>query len=264
MMNSRNLLIIGALAVFGSYVETASAQVQALKVGLAGDKTDVMPAGADSTRLVTFRYRPDRAFAIRALANEYVSIEAPEGETIAAFVISDPEGWEHLLMKDNRRVLVKPVGEAVMVTTGQMITDKRSYPLTFMSVALGQPWYQRVRWLVATDTTPGISWRGQAVNGLADSIATSDSPPMDPEKLHFGYRIKGKAAFRPTTVFDDGIRTWILLDSVQDLPAVFGSAGKKLEVLDYSIHGKYMVVPAVNKRITLKLRSDEVVLERGR
>lgn len=243
----------------------AFAQVQALKIGLAGDRTDVAPMGASSSRLVEFRYRPDRAFAIRALANEYVTLEAPEGEAIVSFVISDAENWDHTVMKDNRRVLVKAVSEAAEVTTGQLITDKRSYPLSFIAVSLGQPWFQRVRWQVGAESVPGITWRGQAAPAqLVGAEASADVPTMDPEKLHFGYRVKGRAAFRPSTVFDDGVRTWILLEDVQDLPAVFGAVGKKLEVLDYSIHGKYMVVPVVSKQLTLKLRHDEVILERTR
>lgn len=264
-MNLHKCLITIGISLGLAASNTAVAQVQALKVGLAGDRTDVSPIGATSSRLVEFRYRPDRSFAIRALANEFVTLEAPEGESIVSFVISDAENWEHTVMKDNRRVLVKAVSDGAQVTTGQLVTDKRSYPLTFIAVSLGQPWFQRVRWQVSAESVPGVTWRGQAAPAqIGGSDTPVDVPTMDPEKLHFGYRVKGRAAFRPSTVFDDGVRTWILLDEVQDLPAVFGSVGKKLEVLDYSIHGKYMVVPVVSKQLTLKLRHDEVTLERTR
>lgn len=231
--------------------------IEVLKVGLAGDTTDVMPT-LTNTRLVTFRYTDDRSFLIRALTGAQVNIEVPEGERIQGFYLSDTEGWEFHVTGDDRRVLVKPLIEG-RVNTGTLITNERSYELTIASVPLGETWFQRVRWEIPSQhQVTGHYWRGAAAQGAAGA----GDPQLDPGSLNFGYRVKGKADFVPSTVFDDGTRTWIRFDGVQDLPAIFARHGRELEVVDFSVQGQYVVVPLVAGEFVLRLRRQEVTVER--
>lgn len=228
-----------------------------LKVGLPGDTTDVMPA-LTNTRLVTFRYTDDRSFLIRALTGAQVNIEVPDGERVQGFYLSDTEGWEFHVTGDDRRVLVKPLIEG-RVNTGTLITNERSYELTIASVALGETWFQRVRWQIpSTHQVTGHYWQGAAAGTASDPA----DPQLDAASLNFGYRVKGRADFVPVAVFDDGVRTWLRFDGVQDLPAIFAKRGRELEVVDFSVQGQYVVIPSTAPEFVLRLRRQEITVER--
>lgn len=258
-MNSPKLsLLVAALGAALALAQPAVAGSEALKIGLPGDKTDVSPVSRAS-RLVTFRYSPEVSFAVRALQDTFVNIEVPAGEKIEGFYTSDNVRWSFHVTADGQRVLLKPL-EAGLVNTGTLVTDKRSYELTLISVPLGETWHQRVRWEVPSQAAPGgIYVRSKAAPSAAPS---NDPATIDPARLNFGYRVKGEAPFAPEAVFDDGTRTWIKFGRVQDLPAIFGRAGTQLEILDFAVSGQYVVIPSVHRTFVLRLRNSEVVVER--
>lgn len=253
-MKSRRAILFTVLLAASCGVSAQS--MEALKLGAQGDNTDAMPAAA-GTRLVTFRYNDNTSSFIRALEGTHVNIEVPEGEVIQGFYLSDPTQWDFHVTGDDRRVLVKP-HTAGLVNTGTLVTDKRSYELTIASVPMGEMWFQRVRWVVPSAAqASGQYWRG----GGTEAQQSAD-PSLNAAKLNFRYRIRGNADFTPVTVFDDGVRTWIKFDQVQDLPAIFARHGRDLEVLDYSVQGQYVVIPSVSPELVLRLRKAEVVVER--
>lgn len=258
-------LVVGLVGATGE--SAAQSSMDALKISAEGDRTDVLPALRGS-RLVTFRYSPDVSFAVRALQDTFVNIEVPDGETVEGFYLSDATQWAYHVTGDNRRVLVKPLAPG-LVNTGTLVTDKRSYELTMISVPLGESWFQRVRWQVpGADgaSADGLYWRGQAAvpADAATSAAEASVGGGDPASLRFGYRIRGKAPFAPSAVFDDGVRTWFRFDDGGDLPAIVATIAGSLEVVDYSVQGRYVVVPRISDRFTLRLRNAEVTVERGR
>jgi len=262
-----------AVAIIFSTVFQASAQsnddlsLDALKIGLRGDRTDVLPALRGS-RLVTFRYNPDVSFAVRALEDTYVNIEVPDDEIIEGLYLSDPTQWNYHVAGDNRRALIKPLAPG-LINTGVLITDKRSYELTMISVPLGEMWFQRVRWQVpgnGADNFDGTYWRGQrhSHEETGQSSENTSFADIDPSSLNFDYRIKGKAQFAPSMVFDDGVRTWFRFNSVQDLPAIFAKREDGMEVVDHSIQGQYIVVPLIARSFVLQLHKTKVTVEKKR
>lgn len=267
-MNLPKKLAAGLLACLLPVAIPAQAgNLDALKIGAAGDSTDVMPTMRGS-RLVTFRYSENVSFAIRALQDTFVNIEVPEGEVVQGLYLSDAMQWSYHVSGDNRRVLIKP-SAAGLVNTGTLVTDKRSYELTMISVPLGESWFQRVRWQVpgaGGQSGDGLYWRGQ----MGDSAGTQPGAPLtaggdiDPARMRFGYKVAGKAGFVPSTIFDDGVRTWFRFDGVQDMPAIFARRGGELEVVDYSIQGPYLVVPTTADGFVLRLRKEQVTVERRR
>lgn len=260
-MNLRKRLLLGAMCV-ALATPVYSADLDVLKIGLAGDKTDAMPA-AKATRLVTFRYSRDVSFAIRALVDTYVNVEMPEGEVVQGFYLSDRERWEYDVTGDGRRVLVKPL-QPGLINTGTLVTDRRSYELTLISVGLGEPWYQRVSWVVpgAKGSGNGFYWRGDSVASGTGSAKADEPSSLSAGSLNFKYRVSGRAPFKPTTVFDDGVRTWFRFDGVQDLPAIFATVGKQLDVVEYSVQGNYVVVPSLAEAFVLRLRNAEIKVEK--
>jgi len=262
-------LAIAASTSTSGFAQNSDESLDMLKIGMRGDTTDVLPAMRGS-RLVTFRYNPDVSFAIRALEDTYVNVELPNNEIVEGFYLSDPTQWDYHVTGDNRRVLIKPLAPN-LVNTGTLITDKRSYELTMISVPLGEMWFQRVRWQVpgkGEDSFDGAYWRGQSQYGESSlppgNTTSSGLSDIDPASLDFDYTIKGKAPFAPTTVFDDGVRTWFRFNSVQDLPAIFAQRNDGLEVVDHSIQGSYIVVPLVAQSFVLQLHKTKVTVKRSR
>jgi len=264
-MNSHDALLalalLGALSASG----TAAAQLppsEALKIALPGDHTDVMPT-LRSTRLVTFRWTPDRSFVIRALVGAYVNVELPEGETIQGYYPSDPASFESTISGDNRRVMIKAT-EPDKIATATLVSNARSYELTQISVSPGQPWFQRVRWELPSPTN-GIYEAGQATHDGAPAQMV-----IDPEKLNSNYRVrkvKGRAKFVPQAVFDSGTHTWIRFGSIQDMPAVFAESSDGMELLNFSTPDdgqNTILIPSVHDVLVLRLGKQEVRLERGR
>jgi len=225
------------------------------------DVTDSDPV-TRSTRLVTFRYSPDTAFAVRSLANVFTNIEVPEGETIQGFYLSDAVAWSYHVTGDKRRVLVKPT-EAGAINTGTLVTDARTYELTFAAVQTGEIWHQRVRWAVPGAAGESSSFYEPTIGAAGQGGNASGAVGVDPATLSFNYTVKGRADFRPTVVFDDGVRTWFRFDGVQDIPAIFAGKGRHIDVVEFAVRDGYVVVPAIADTFTLRLKREEVIVQRS-
>lgn len=219
------------------------------------DRTDVAPVAAN-TRLVVFRYSDQVSFTIRSIPNAFTNVEVPDGETVQGFYLSDPAAWGFHVTEDKKRVLIKPASSGAY-TTGTLVTDKRSYELTLIAVEPGMPWMQRARWEIGDATATGIYEPEPIVN-------EQGSTGVAPEKMNFGYSIRGRADFAPAVVFDDGVRTWFKLGASQDLPAIFAVTDGKVDVVDFVRRGDFVVVPRISQEWRLRLNRDEVRVKRGR
>lgn len=227
------------------------------------DHTDADPAvGLGNSRLVVFRYDDNRSFAVRALTGAFVNVELPDGETVQGYYPSDAIAFESHVTGDKRRIMIKPL-EAGKIATATVVSNKRSYEITVISVTAGWQWFQRVRWDVP-EPSDLTAWAGQDVSMAVQDKATADADPLliDPDRLHANYRVRGNEDFTPTVVFDDSTRTWIRFGRVQDWPAVFAQTKDGLELLTYSVVGETLVIPSVHDMLVLRLGKRKVTLER--
>ncbi len=237
-------------------------------LAVAGDKTDVGPR-SHNTRLVTFSYDPNVAFAIRSRVGVFTNIEVPEGESITSFYISDETTWQWHVGTDKRRVLVRP-NAAGELNTATLVTNSRTYEITLESVEPGELWHQRVRWAVPGGSgVPVGAGRWTAGDATTGAISNdSGSVLLDMATLNLGYRIEPKrrsaANVAPTAVFDDGIRTYFHFPPHRDVPAIFASdkRGKKLDIVEFAVQGPYMVVPHLSDAWTLILGDHQILVTR--
>jgi len=251
-------------------------------------ESDVASVASASTRLVVFTYDGNLTYKILAKDQLFTHLELRPGEKVQGFYLSDTNRWKHHVSGDRERLFVKPTLPGLF-TSGTLVTNRRAYELVFSSgPATGDaPWYQRVRWSIADEgRVPYEEATGVYEGGLlADSSAkhvgkdmgverrlgsllstfggadsvSSGAPLVQPDKLNFGYAIEGDAEFRPKAVFDDGKFTWVQITGSQSLPALFelhenGSA----EVVNYVVHGDYILVSRLMNGILLKLGAKEV------
>jgi type IV secretion system protein TrbG len=133
-------------------------------------------------------------------------------------------------------VLVKPVQSGL--TSNLIInTSRRSYHLRIRASA--RAYLSQVAWRYPQTPTPRAA--AQPVVVPAPPAATA------PVRLNFGYRLTGKAPWRPARVFDDGARTYVEFgpgSALTDLPPLYVLAadGKTAELVNYRVEGRRLVV----------------------
>lgn len=233
-------------------------------------RSDANSLSADA-RLVTYEYDPNRSYPVKTRAHSFTELAVPESEHIVSWFPSADEkrGWPYIVSGDKRHIFIMPM-QAGGSNSATLITDKRSYLLTFESAVSGV-WYQRVRWSVPEDgiaTLPdmyddaGHEAAGNdstAATPASDSADAPDTPAL--ENLFVNYEISGKADFSPTLVADDGRFTWFRLPpGIQELPALFVlDPDDKPELVNYTVDQNQTIkAQRTANAWLLKLGDDEV------
>lgn len=287
-------ILFSILLAFGC-ASLATATIAApLKKTTEIERIDEATPVASDTRLVVFNYDPNLVYNINAQDSMFTHIELRPGEKVLGFYLSDTTRWRFNVSKDAARVFIKPTLPGLF-NSATMVTSVRTYELTFRSVKENQPWYQRVRWNIndenqvsfdqATGVYEDIPQAGGGLAGMMNSQAKnpvafdddvsrsekgggdsgSDIPTIRPDKINFGYKVEGEASFKPTSVFDDGKFTWVQISGSQTLPAVFHfeKGSSEVQVIDYTVHGDFLLISRLVDGLLLKLGKNEVRITRG-
>ncbi len=267
MKRAGNWLLLPA--AFGTLLAAQAADMP-LSQPDHGDSVE-NPAGELSAdaRLVTWDYDPNRSYPVRTRVRAFTEIVVPEGEKIVSYFPSADEkrGWPYVISGDKRRVLVMPMA-ADSENSATLVTDRRSYLLTFRSSATGL-WYQRVRWIVpeeAAATLPDLyGLQGDAASHDSAQAGTDSGPDL--ENMSVDYTISGDADFAPTLVADDGRFTWFRLPpDTQELPALFVlDADGKAELVSYTVDANQTIrAQRTAEAWLLKLGDEEVHVTAGK
>lgn len=196
----------------------------------------VSPDLFKNTRLVVYDYDNNRTYPVKSRVHVYTEISVASDEHIVSWFPSADEkrGWPYTVSGDRQHVFVMPM-QAGTVNSATLITDKRSYLLTFEAVNQGE-WFQRVRWNVAEDSVTDLPNTYESQQP-ADTNADPGSARPDLENMFVDYDIKGNADFAPTLVADDGKFTWFRLSpDVQELPALFLlDKNDQAELVNYTV-----------------------------
>jgi len=226
-------------------------------------------AGADAipmpseTRLVQFRYDPNRTYEILARPDAATNIVLEPGEKLKALAIGDTIQW--VTADTDGHIFIKPVRSGLF-TAGTIVTDKRSYQISLRSSPTDGNWYQRVSWAYS-DTLLVKEVKEEPKPAAYAPPATEASPASatmaDLANLNFGYTIKGDKGV-VEQVFDDGKLTWIRMHGdIDQLPALFSAdADGNLSLANYRTEGNYLVVHQRVRHAVLKLADQEVSIQR--
>lgn len=211
------------------------------------------------TRLVVFRYDPNNTYTIYTMPGAVTDIQLNDDEKLTALALGDTMQWT--VAKTDGHVFVKPIKPGLF-TSATLVTDKRSYQLTFRSIKGKGRWYQRVSWqypqlLMLQQEHIAAEHQAEAKEKQRlDNINVS--PNVAIENLNFDYTIKGDADFRPLEVFDDGHFTWMRV-KVQEMPALFIMDEEgKTDLANYIVKGDYIVLERLAPMAVLKLGNQEV------
>ncbi len=197
--------------------------------------------------IVEYNFLDGKIYEIFTSPNKVTDIRLAPGETISGeAAIGDSESWQMVTASSSEKgravthIYVRPVTSG-LETTMIIPTDQRTYYLKLTSTE--NLYMVGIRWKY-----PGISTFG----------ASSDSVPsvsISVEDMNSNYTIKGDNVFwKPTMVFDDGLRTYFQFDprfnQAAGAPALYllpkkGASQNKAEIINYVIRGNFYIADFV-------------------
>lgn len=212
-------------------------------------------------KLVEFRYDPNNSFRIftRPLASTHILLESDE--RIKQLALGDTSSWVWAYRDNN--LFIKPKYPNIS-TPGTLITNKRDYQFLFRSTTESGRWYQRVSFgdqsKLAIDAADEDrqDLASAAAETKTGSTGTTRASNARHEQLNFAYDMEGDGGIKPVSIYDDGLSTYLVLRSDQDVPAVFRTVNGEIELVEFSVRSNAIVVPRVLEGGLLRLGTQEV------
>lgn len=217
-----------------------------------------------------YTYNENWVYEIYAQPYHLTDIILEEGEVVMGnpLLSEDESVWELTanvaINPDNgmqiQHLFVKPaysnIDSTMIVITNRRVYHFRlkSFNTTHMAmVKFNYPNRKNV-WATAENTN---------VNGV--SVENEYITVTNPEFLSFDYKMKyglRKPEFLPQRVYDDGNKTYIVVDDVvlhKELPLVFN---ERNEIVNYQVQKNVFIIPRLINKVTLRLGKEKVIIEK--
>ena len=159
-------------------------------------------------------------------------------------------------------LIVKP-SEPGLVTSMVVTTSRRTYHIQLKSHS--SQYMARVGFEYPEDVSDKLA----DINARLEA-STIPGAGVPAEQLNFGYSVSGRAGWRPTRVYSDGLKTYIQFPrsiSGQDAPVLFVTSGGQNRIVNYRMKGDMMVVDYHIDRAVLVSgvgwRQEKVTIKRG-
>ena len=215
-------------------------------------------ANAQGNSTMTFSYAPDQLYKVYCRTGYLTDIELKKGEQVTFVGGGDTSSWavNATTVAGVPHIYVKPV---VQTSTTNLIinTNKRSYQL----ILTVSDWYNpMVRWSYGLeDAQTALIQQAKDEQTIAADMSVTSV-----DKLNFSYKctVKGNKNYLPETVFDDGEKTVIRMNSgVKLLPALFiRESGKKdLSLANFKAKGNCYTLDRVIDRAELRFGERDIV-----
>jgi len=195
---------------------------------------------------------------IIAAPMQVCDVELQVGETVNEIVVGDSARW--LVVSGTTgngpgatvHLFIKPV-DAGLESSAVVTTDRRVYHLRLVSQRTGHTPY--VGFLYADDLHKQTAQKRAKEARDREWASTSlDGKTVDLSSLNFNYEVKGKAAWKPERVYDDGQQTFIRLPAKSksgEMPVLLVRKGSKDVLVNYRVKDQAMIVDGLFDRIAL-------------
>ena len=220
------------------------------------------PAAARDNRLATRLYDPEAVVRIEGHLGVQATLEFGADEHIDNVAIGDAASWQVTPNKRANLLFVKPLATRAR-TNLTVVTDRHSY---FFDLVAGSG--QRAVYLLRFTYPPEPKHEDAATTlpppALSEEEAklAAGTPPVDPAKLNFAWRPRGKAALLPTRVYDDGTATYLAWAPGRSVPAILIRDSKGTEgPVNYAVRGDMIVIDSVPSAIVLRAGRDSATLD---
>ena len=170
-------------------------------------------------------------------------IELQGGEVVRDVLVGDTVRWKVEPATSGAasgqaiHLIVKP-SEPGLVTSMVVTTSRRTYHIQLKS----HPTQYMAR--VAFEYPEDVSTKLADINARLEA-STIPGAGVPAEQLNFSYSVSGKAGWRPTRVYSDGLKTYIQFPrsiSGQDAPVLFVTSGGQNRIVNYRMKDDMMVV----------------------
>ena len=216
-------------------------------------------------RLVSHRYNGDEVVRIPGRSGIQAAIAFAEDEHIENVAIGDSASWQVTPNKRANLLFLKPLAPRAR-TNMTVVTDRHTYYFDLAAAPDAAPLYvlrfaypdEPKRAAAATGTQPAMTEdEAQAAAGKVQDAT------LDPARLNFGWKAKGKPALIPARVYDDGQSTFLAWLPRVPIPAiqVRNEAGVEGPV-NFAVRDDVIVLDGVPTAIVLRSGRDAATLER--
>lgn len=195
-------------------------------------------------------------------------IELQGGEVVRDVLVGDTVRWKVEPATSGPaggqtiHLVVKP-SEPGLVTSMVVTTSRRTYHIQLKSHA------SQYMARVGFDYPDDVSARLADINARLEA-STIPGAGVPAEQLNFSYSVSGRAGWRPTRVYSDGLKTYIQFPrsvSGQDAPVLFVTSGRQNRIVNYRMKGDMMVVDYRIDRAVLVSgvgwKQEKVAIRRG-
>ena len=185
-------------------------------------------------------------------------VELEAGEIVNEIVVGDSARW---MVESGSagsgpgakvHLFIKPV-DAGLETSTVITTNRRVYHLRLVSQRTGYTPYVGFLYAESLNRQNAARQAREAKEQEWNST-TVDGQRTDLSKLNFDYAVKGKAAWKPERVYDDGRQTFIRLPEKTasgEMPVLLVRKGSKDVLVNYRVKDSAMVVDGLFERIAL-------------
>ena len=178
--------------------------------------------------------------------------------------VSEPDVWRFsrgIGLKNGvpqHHLLVKP-DYSNLNSTLVVVTDRRVYQMELVSTKT--TYMPTVQWLYPQTIADGETWKQYQEEKLftEQGNVRRDQVSFDYKMRHSVFKIP---TWLPTQVYDDGQRTYIILNDkslLTEYPAVFN---EKNEIMNYRVKDNIIIIDNLIEKVTLNLDGKKVTIEK--
>lgn len=208
-----------------------------------------------------FLYEENKIYNVYCRVNNITTILLNSDENIVSIQAGDTARWDVVESvtgsSEGQRtaIMIKPLSyqEKLLKTTLMILTDKRYYTLNLVSA---RDWYNPVvKFLYPKEFKKALEKKLNSEENLYKT---------DPAALNYKYTVNTKRYdFVPSTIFDDGQKTFLVLKKeIQEMPAFYIKEGKELRLVNYRTKGNYIIIDRTFDEGVLQLGKKRVIIKR--
>lgn len=200
-------------------------------------------------RIRTVPFQKDNIVYLAGMMGVSTMIVFSEDEQIATVAMGDSLAWQAVPDQSKRFLFIKPLQPDAQ-TNMNVITSKRVYTF-FLNGA--KPGNTKNAVVKLRFSYPGDSMDANLLAAARQNAAMPNvrAALANPGRLNYDYGYKGAVDVRPTSMFDDGTKTFFQFGG--EVPAFFAVKSDGSESLvNYRREGDYIVIDKVARQWTLR------------
>lgn len=213
-----------------------------------------MPYRALAETVAHFKYNSNKIYKVYCRPGFLTDIQVKSG--IEAFVLGDTVRW--ISAKVGTNIFVKPA-ENHIATSATLITQNRTYQ--FMLVASKSKYYQLVKFALPANMVLFKAKRETTKVARTGNIKNKRLLAQVLNKMNFNFISSGNKSLKPVQVFAYNGFTYLQMPKkLQSEPVFFIVRNGRLELVNYVVRGKYIIVERLFNKGVLKLGKKEAFI----